>query len=1435
MSLNPNGAPPGYYYQAGATAYLMDPAGTYSVGGATAPTTDPTGAYSGPGASAPTLAAAGAYIPVTDATSSAAEVIDPAGAYSAAGASAPTTDPADAYNRPGASAPTLAAGGADIPVAGATSASVSPPGTYLPAGASAPMPDPPGTYSGAGATAPTQDPAGTYSGPYALDRLILDASNAAPTNTVLPFHSVTAVENYFGKTSFEASLASDFFAGYAGSPATLLISRYSLGGERAHLFGANISKLKLSQLKGISGSLSIVFQGWAYSASINLSGVTSFSAAATAIQSALNASAPVAAMTSGSSIAPVSVSFKGSLDGFLLRVTSVSSGRIELGAQFSGPGIAAGAEIVVQNNGTPGGPGLYTLYSPGGTTSSETMTESYGVLTVGSVTSGTVADGEEVTGPGVASLTAIDDNLSGSGAGSTWLVNNAQTVAPEPMTNTATPLSVSYKSIVGETANRDYFEVSTNGAFGFDQNPSSLSYMGGSAAATLGLTQASEALDSTPGGEPTSAAAYMNNLVQNENSQFGSFQAIWPQLAREDPEYLDDLAAWAQSTDGLYQFSSQTETTTAAGSSSPTPDPAGTYSGADASAPTPAAAGTYIPGTGATSAAAEITNSPGTYSLAGASAPTRAQPGYYVPGPGASSETPVSQGYYQPYSGATKELLALRPTISGTMAGQTTGSGQPDTPFSSVTIKSRNIDASDSLSIQITGGGGALADSAGFSGLTESAAGVYLLSGTDSAITSELDALVFTPNTFSATTTLTLTDTTSVGTSATDANTTVTVTNGEPVVVSVSTFLAEESTLNQQNPHGFDILDSAANITAKLNQLDDSDITAITISDNGNVGASIQQLTTKATAKAIGKLRNANLSPALLAITDTTADIQAGLSTLVAESDKIASITASNGPMVVWAVTFLADQSALDKIVGGFDVLGKAANLAADLDRLNDPNISGITISDNGEISASVAQLTADATAIGDLQNANGSSVLLAIHDTAGDVQTGLSTLVQDAGEIGSITTSDGPIVVSVATFQDDQAALDKIVGGFDVSDTAANIVANLSSLNANSYVAAITVDIGEASLSGGAVVNARSFSESGWGTSLTVSEALAYAGAFSQGAGSTTTITAGNTLSLTGTASLSGTTSGLGTLALAGGSATINSGAAVSVADLSISGSGASVTLGEALTYAGAFSEAAGDTLTLTGGALALKGADDVFSGGTVDGSKFLDTEGTTAVSGLTIGGTVEWENTSAVTQSGGNVTLGDNVPADEAILYNTAKATYDILDDSGIGLGASTASHIANPGLFEKTGGTATSAIAPAVTNTGTIEVAAATLDFMGAVTGTGTDTISGASTLEFDAAVSTSATVGSQNIGFTGGGTLDLTDPKAFWGEISGFATNDAVELLGSWAFSSFSENSGGTLATLTLASGATKHAFDFVGDYTRGDFKITSGATSTITYG
>ena len=983
--------------------------------------------------------------------------VEAAGAYRSEGASEPTIVPPRRY-----SAPALAAAGGYMPVTEATSAeaqTVSPPGTYLPPGASAPIADPGGAYSAAGASAPTPDPAGTYSSPYALDRLFLIPNNTAPTSSVLSFESATAVANYFGVKSSEAALANKFFAGYSDAPATMLISRYCLEGERPHLFGGNISNLTRSQLDGISGSLSIAFQGYTYSGSINLSG-QSFFGAAGAIQAALNSNLQVAAVTAGSSIAPVSVSFTGSVDGILLTVISVSSGSIELGAQFSGPGVPAGAHIVVQCDGTPGGPGVYALYAPiKGTISSETMTESYGVLTVGSVTSGTVAVGQQVTGAGVASLTGIEDNLSGSGAGSTWLVNNAQRVAGD-IAMTATPLSVTYNSVVGATANRDYFEVQPNGDFGYDYNPGSVSYMGGTAAATLGLTQASGGLNSTSSGFPTSAAAYMNNLIQNENSQFGSVQTTGTQLAREDPEYLGDLTAWARSTDGLYTFSQSTAYTRPAGSSRPTTDPAGTYSAAGTTAPTPAAPGTYIPVTGAKSSTAEITDPAGTYSLAGASAPTLAQPGYYVPTTGASYETPDDSGYYTPVRGATAERLVQAPVISGTVAGQSTPSGQTDTPFSSVTITDPNKLTSDSLSIQITGGGGTLADGAGFSGLTESPAGVYLLAGTAAAITSELDALVFTPSAFSATTTLTLTDTTSRGTSKSNPKTTVKVTNGQPVH-SVSYFLAHQGTLDKS----FNILDSAANITANLDQLNDRHIDAIVISDNGNVGVSIAQLSAQATA--IGKLQNANLSPVLLAITDTTAHIEAGLAALVTQAGMIASITASGGPIVVSAATFVDDQPALDKIVGGFAVSDIAANIMANLGQLDDPNISAITISDNGQISASVAQLTADATAIGKLENANASPVLLAINDTAGDVQTGLSTLVQDTGEISSITNSYGPIVVSVATFLTDQPALDKIAGGFDVSDSAADLVAYLSALNADSNVAGITADIGEGTLSG--------------------------------------------------------------------------------------------------------------------------------------------------------------------------------------------------------------------------------------------------------------------------------------------------------------------------------------------------------------------------------
>ena len=1067
----PTTDPPGTYSGPGASAPTTDPAGTYTAAGASAPTQDPAGTYSSADASAPTPADPGTYIAVAGATSVAAETVDPAGTYSGAGASAPTqdpagtysgadaaaptpadpgtyiaasgatsvaaetVDPAGTYSGAGASAPTLADAGTYIPVTGSTSAAAEiadPAGTYSPAGASAPTADPGGTYSAAGASAPTTDPAGTYSSPYALNRLFLEPDNTTPGTSVLSFNSATAVANYYGATSMQASLANQFFAGYGGTSATMLFTRYQpLGGERPHLLGANIGNLTLSQLQSINGSLSITFEGATDSGSVNLSGVASFSAAANAIQNALNSNLPVEAVTAGSSITPVSVSFSGFVWNDYLQVTSVSSGTVQLGAQISGPGVlSTSGEIINQLNGTPGGAGLYAFFGPAGNTSTETLTESYGVLTVGSVTSGAVAVGQEVAGTGVAPVTAIDGNLSGSGPGSTWVVNNAQTVVGENMTMNATPLGVALVSVVGATENSDYFKIQPNGSFGYDHNPSSLSYMSGTAAAALGLTQASGAVDSTPGGAEPSPAAFMNNLVQNENGQFGSFQMYG--IVQQGPDIQDSMAAWAQSTGGLYTFSSQVPTTPPAGSSLPTTDPAGTYSLAGASAPAIDAAGTYsgpgasapiladpgtyIPVTGATSTAAEVVDSAGTYSLAGASAPTLAQPGYYVPTPGASSETAVDPGYYQPYSGATTEFLAIAPVISGAATGQLGYSGQPDAPFAAVTITDPNVATSDTLTIQLTGGG-ALSDGAGFSALTSSAPGLYTLSGTAADVTSELDALVFVSDGSLATTAFALADGSTAGVSAVGASASVTVLPTGPVAVSTSTFLADQSTLDLI-PGGFEISDTGADVAQNLDALSaDPNVDSITLTDPNPPTLTITASQLTDDAPALGAITDAYQ----LAVTGVSAANAASVAQTGIGQGNVASVAVSDS-----AADVASNLDALQSLAAA----GELSSIA-----LTDPNPPTLTLT--------IAQALNDTTALGEIT----SPYFVAPADTAADIAaiTSDQASALEAAEYTSIASTTGAVTM---TFAEAQLLISDglVVGG---QLTATDTIAQMLALNA--------------------------------------------------------------------------------------------------------------------------------------------------------------------------------------------------------------------------------------------------------------------------------------------------------------------------------------------------------------------------------------------------
>ena len=102
------------------------------------------------------------------------------------------------------------------------------------------------------------------------------------------------------------------------------------------------------------------------------------------------------------------------------------------------------------------------------------------------------------------------------------------------------------------------------------------------------------------------------------------------------------------------------------------------------------------------------------------------------------------------------------PTITGTVSGQPTISEAPVKLFAHTTIGDANLGATDTLTITLDGVGGTLTDGTGFSSLTTVSQWVYSLSGTAAAITSELDALIFTPTAgapgTTPTTTFTLSD-----------------------------------------------------------------------------------------------------------------------------------------------------------------------------------------------------------------------------------------------------------------------------------------------------------------------------------------------------------------------------------------------------------------------------------------------------------------------------------------------------------------------------------------------------------------------------------------------------------------------------------------------------------------------------------------------------
>lgn len=144
------------------------------------------------------------------------------------------------------------------------------------------------------------------------------------------------------------------------------------------------------------------------------------------------------------SIAPETASVTGSIAPntanpapAILTVTSITSGILVIGGPISGGTIATGTVILAQTGGTTGGIGTYLVSGIPQTVASTAIVQTYGTLTVSTVTRGSLAVGNLLTDGSwpnvVASGTVITALGTGTGSVGTYSVVPSQTLGSETL------------------------------------------------------------------------------------------------------------------------------------------------------------------------------------------------------------------------------------------------------------------------------------------------------------------------------------------------------------------------------------------------------------------------------------------------------------------------------------------------------------------------------------------------------------------------------------------------------------------------------------------------------------------------------------------------------------------------------------------------------------------------------------------------------------------------------------------------------------------------------------------------------------------------------------------------------------------------------------------------------------------------------------------
>ena len=178
----------------------------------------------------------------------------------------------------------------------------------------------------------------------------------------------------------------------------------------------------------------------------------------------------------------------------------------------------------------------------------------------------------------------------------------------------------------------------------------------------------------------------------------------------------------------------------------------------------------------------------------------------------------------------------------------------------------------------------------------------------------------------------------------------------------------------------------------------------------------------------------------------------------------------SGGTLLVFEPVTLSMDDALKTYIpcsNGYIVADTAANLGANLANLKSwtYGISTLRILDNQPVPLTLAQLQTASGNVHKLATASGAPYELALSGTAAQLGDDLVTLnTLGVGHIQSIAiTGGGPLSLSVAQWQANEAIYDRLAGGVEITDTSANILADLRAI-----VAGVNI-VGVAPTGGGA------------------------------------------------------------------------------------------------------------------------------------------------------------------------------------------------------------------------------------------------------------------------------------------------------------------------------------------------------------------------------